>query len=97
MSEAGIPAVGCGFAVSPIDVTGLVSSRSALVVTTVVLAVALAVAAALLIPWRPLPLHGLAPSPVDAARDFSAAQIAREDAFHAAVRPPAYVSLVSAC
>ena len=69
------------------------SSRTALVVTTVVLAVVLAVAVALLIPWRPLPLHGLAPTPVDAARDFSAAQLAREDAFHAAVRPPAYVSL----
>lgn len=69
------------------------SSRSALVVTTVVLATVLAVAAALLIPWRPLPLHGLAPSPVDAARDFSSAQIARENAFHAAVRPPAYASL----
>ncbi len=69
------------------------SSRSALVVTTVALAAVLAVAAALLIPWRPLPLHGLAPSPVDAARDFSAAQIARENAFHAAVRPPAYASL----
>ena len=69
------------------------SSRTALVVTTVLLAVVLSVAAALLIPWRPLPLHGIAPSPVDAARDFSAAQIAREDAYHSAVRPPAYVSL----
>ena len=72
------------------------SSRTALVVTTVALAVALAVAVALLIPWRPLPLHGVSPSPVDAARDFSAAQIAREDAFHAAVRPPAYVSMLVA-
>jgi len=73
-----------------------VSSRTALLVTTAALAVALAVAVALLIPWRPLPLHGVSPSPVDAARDFSAAQIAREDAFHAAVRPPAYVSMVVA-
>jgi STE24 endopeptidase len=70
------------------------SSRTALVLTTVALAVALGVAAAVLVPWRPLPLHGLGPTPVDAARDFTAAQIAREDAFHAAVRPPAYASMV---
>ena len=50
-------------------------------------------AVALLVPWRPLPLHGLAPTPADPERDFTAAQIAREEAFHAAVRPPAYVSL----
>jgi STE24 endopeptidase len=50
-------------------------------------------AVVLLVPWRPLPLHGLAPTPADPERDFTAAQIAREEGFHAAVRPPAYVSL----
>jgi STE24 endopeptidase len=70
-----------------------VSSRTALVATLVVLGLVLLAAVALLVPWRPLPLHGLAPTPVDAERDFTAAQIAREEAFHAAVRPPAYVSL----
>lgn len=45
-------------------------------------------------PWHPLP------GPVPGGRvvvapglDFSAAHLAREDAFHAAVRPPAYLSL----
>jgi STE24 endopeptidase len=70
-----------------------VSSRTALLATIVVLGLGLLAAVALLIPWRPLPLHGLAPTLVDAHRDFSAAEIAREEAFHAAVRPPAYVSL----
>ncbi len=69
------------------------SSRTALVVTTVVLAVLLAVLVAVLTPWRPLPLHGAEAVPADPARDFTAAQLAREDAYHSAVRPPAYVSL----
>ena len=69
------------------------TSRTALVATTVGLAVLLAVATAVLIPWRPLPLHGLTPTPAEAARDFTSSQIAREEAFHAAVRPPAYTSL----
>lgn len=71
-----------------------VTSRAALVVTTLVLVVALGVAVALLVPWRPMPLHGLTAAPADPARDFSAAQIAREEAYHAAVRLPAYTSLV---
>jgi STE24 endopeptidase len=71
-----------------------VSARNALVVTTVVLVVVLAAAAAVLIPWRPLPLHGLAPTPADPVRDFTAAQIARSEAFRAAVRPPSYTSYV---
>ena len=33
---------------------------------------------------------------VDVARDFSAAQLAREIAFHGSVRPPAYLSLLVA-
>ena len=69
------------------------SGRTVLMVTTVVLAVALVTAIALVTPWRPLPLDGAAAFPVDPARDFTAAQLAREDAFHAAVRPPAYMSL----
>ena len=69
------------------------SSRTALLATIVVLGLALLASVALLVPWRPLPLHGLAPTPVDAQRDFTAAQITREETFHAAVRPPAYVSL----
>ena len=70
------------------------SSRAALVGTTVVLAVVLAVAIALLTPWRPLPLHGLTATSADPARDFTAGQIAREEAYHAAVRVPGYTSYV---
>ncbi|MEO7979358.1 MAG: M48 family metallopeptidase [Sporichthyaceae bacterium] len=68
------------------------TSRAALLLTTAVLAVVLAALVTLLVPWRPLPLHGLSPTPVDPARDFSAAQVAREEAYHAAVRVPAYTS-----
>jgi STE24 endopeptidase len=69
-----------------------VSSRTALLVTTVVLVAVLGALVAVLIPWRPLPLHGLSGTPADPARDFTAAQIARESAYHSAVRPPSYTS-----
>lgn len=68
------------------------TARTTLVVTTAVLAVVLVVAAAVLVPWRPLPLDGLPPTPADAARDFTAAEIARADAYRAAVRLPAYTA-----
>jgi hypothetical protein len=70
-----------------------VSSRTALIATTVVLAVVLVVLVAVLTPWRPLPLHGVQAVPTDPGQDFTAEQLAREDVYHAAVRPPAYVSL----
>lgn len=41
-------------------------------------------------PWRVLPVEL---SDADPSRDFTAAEMEREDAFHAAVRPPAYASL----
>lgn len=41
----------------------------------------------------PFPVLAGAHPHVDLARDFSAADVAREDAFHGAVRPPAYLSL----
>lgn len=69
------------------------SGRTVLIATTVVLALALLGALALLTPWRPLPLDGASAFPADPARDFTVAQLARENAFHSAVRPPAYVSL----
>ena len=63
------------------------------VITVVLIAVLAAMALALLltVPWTVLP--GAHPV-VDVAKDFSPAQIARETAYHAAVRPPAYASLV---
>jgi STE24 endopeptidase len=66
-------------------------TRLPAVVTLAVLLVCLAVACWLAVPWSPLPGASLVP---DAARDFTAAERAREAAFHAAVRPPAYASLV---
>jgi len=68
-------------------------SRAVLIAAVIVLAVALVVLVGLLTPWRPLSLHGMEGVHVDPSRDFTAAQLAREDAYHSAVRPPAYVSL----
>jgi STE24 endopeptidase len=65
-------------------------SRLPAVVTLVLLGSALAVALAVVIPWTPLP--GASPSP-DPARDFGAAEVARQVAFHEQVRPPAYAAL----
>ena len=62
-------------------------------VTLAVLVVGLAVAVLLGTPWRPLAAVGDGAA-VDPAIDFTAAQMAREDAYHSAVRPPAYASLV---
>jgi STE24 endopeptidase len=70
-----------------------VSSRATLVTTLVVLAVAAVAVVAFTTPWQPLALHGVRPVAPDPSRDFTAAEIARENAFHRAVRPPAYLSL----
>lgn len=56
-----------------------------------VLLVALGVALALVVPWAPLPGADLQGDPL---RDFTPGQIAREVAFHDAVRPWSYASLV---
>ena len=50
----------------------------------------LAVALAVVVPWTPLPGADVQP---DAARDFTSAQLAREVAFHDALRPTSYASL----
>jgi STE24 endopeptidase len=65
----------------------------ALLLTITVLTVALLVAIAVWTPWTTLPLHGIVATPADPARDFTAPQIARESTYHAAVRPPAYLSM----
>ena len=69
------------------------SSRPALVVALAVLLVGLALALVLGTPWHPLQVRGDR-APVDPSADFTAAQIARATAYRAAVRPPAYASLV---
>lgn len=57
----------------------------------VVLGVLLLGIVAVLTPWRPMgDMSMVATEPL---RDFSPQQLAREDAYHGAVRPPAYVSL----
>lgn len=59
-------------------------------VVAAVLGVGLLVLVAVLTPWRPL--GGAPVGAADPLRDFTAAQLAREDAYHSAVRPPAYTS-----
>lgn len=66
----------------------------ALVVVTVATAVGLGVAVWLSTPWTPLDAAPDVTVSADAAADFTPAQIARADDFRAAVRPPAYLSLL---
>ena len=66
-------------------------SRPAILSTLLVLLLGLGVALAITVPWTVL--AGAHPS-VQVARDFTPAEVAREVAYHAAVRPPAYASLV---
>ncbi|XVQ13626.1 M48 family metallopeptidase [Spirillospora sp. CA-255316] len=70
-------------------------SRRAAAVAAVVLFAAVGAVLALTTPWNPLPgdVPGGA-APVDPARDFGAAEIARSRAFDAALAPRAYTSLV---
>ena len=65
-------------------------SRVPAALTLSLLLLALAVTLAVVVPWTPLPGADLS---VDAARDFTAAERAREVAFHDAVRPAGYLSL----
>ncbi|GII01953.1 M48 family metallopeptidase [Planobispora takensis] len=58
----------------------------------VVLGAATLAVVAFTTPWRPLP-SGAPPVTPEAARDFTAGQIARSAAFDAVVGPPAYLSL----
>jgi STE24 endopeptidase len=66
-------------------------TRLPIVATLAALLVGLGVALALTVPWTVLP--GASPS-VDVSRDFTSADVAREVAYHAAVRPPAYAGLL---
>jgi STE24 endopeptidase len=66
-------------------------NRAPVLATLLVLVAGLGIALALTVPWTVLP--GNSPH-VDVARDFTPAEIAREVAYHSAVRPPVYGSLV---
>ena len=65
-------------------------SRVPAALTLSLLLVALAVGLAVVVPWTPLPGADLG---AGASLDFTAAERAREVAFHDAVRPPSYASL----
>jgi STE24 endopeptidase len=66
-------------------------SRRAPAIALVVLLLALGGALAVVVPWSPLPGADLQPEPL---RDFTRAEIAREVAFHDALHPTAYASLL---
>ncbi|CAA9313913.1 MAG: Peptidase, M48 family [uncultured Frankineae bacterium] len=65
-------------------------TRRAPTVALAVLLTVLCLALVVTVPWTPLPGADVVPDP---ARDFTAAQIAREVAFHDALRPTSYASL----
>ncbi|HEV2889361.1 MAG TPA: M48 family metallopeptidase [Frankiaceae bacterium] len=67
-------------------------SRTPALVAFLVLGGLLVVVIALTTPWSPLGA-GAPHVPVDPARDFTPEQVAREVAFHRALRPAAYASL----
>jgi STE24 endopeptidase len=67
-------------------------ARRTAVIVCCGLGLALVVTVALTTPWHPLPGPGL---PADPARDFTGAELARERAFGAALRPPAYLGLAA--
>jgi STE24 endopeptidase len=67
-------------------------SRGAALAAFLVLGAAVVALLALTTPWHPLGAHATHFAP-DPRRDFSPAEIARERAFHRAVRPPAYAAL----
>ncbi|HWH31209.1 MAG TPA: M48 family metalloprotease [Egibacteraceae bacterium] len=66
-------------------------TRRAPALTLVALLLLLGLALATAVPWDPLPGADLRGDPL---RDFTAAQVAREVAFHNAVRPSSYGALV---
>jgi len=69
------------------------AARLPALVAFLVLGAALVALLALTTPWHPLGARAAAtPQP---ARDFTAEEVAREDAFHRDVRPPAYASIAA--
>jgi STE24 endopeptidase len=66
-------------------------SRRAAAATLVLLLAGLGLLLAVVVPWTVLPGRDLQPDPL---RDFTAAELAREVAFHDALRPSSYSSLV---
>ncbi len=69
------------------------SSRLAAAAALVVLTAALTAVIALTTPWRVIDTPPGGPTRASAERDFNPAEIHREEAFHRALRPAAYLSL----
>jgi STE24 endopeptidase len=67
-------------------------ARRAPAIACCAIGLALVATVALTTPWHPLPGPGL---PADPARDFAPAELARERAFAAALRPPGYLGLAA--
>jgi STE24 endopeptidase len=67
-------------------------SRLAAAIAFAGLGLALIVTLAVTTPWHPLSGGALPPEP---ARDFTPTELARENAFHADLRPPAYLGLAA--
>ncbi|HSV64821.1 MAG TPA: M48 family metallopeptidase [Mycobacteriales bacterium] len=74
--------------------TELLAGRRGALVGLVVLGLATVAVVLLTTPWRPLPTPPGGATPVDPARDFTAAQIARAEAFHRLLRPGSYAAAV---
>jgi Zn-dependent protease with chaperone function len=68
-------------------------ARVASAATLIVLTGALVIAVLTWTPWHPLPDVPGGSWSADPAADFTAAELAREDAYHRAVRPPLYAAL----
>ncbi|MGI8699084.1 MAG: M48 family metallopeptidase [Mycobacteriales bacterium] len=71
-----------------------VPARLPALVALLVLGLALGATLALTTPWSPLPSGPQPGAAVDLHRDFTTAELARENAFHRAVRPPAYAAVL---
>ena len=67
------------------------SRRTPILICLAVLLLALGAALALTVPWTPLGGADLSGDPL---RDFTSEQLAREVAFHEAIRPTSYASLL---
>jgi STE24 endopeptidase len=74
--------------------SSLLTGRTPALLVLAALAVALLVVIVVTTPWQSLQAVPGGDTPVDPARDFAAAEQAREDAFHAQTRPLAYASML---
>ena len=72
----------------------MIGSRTPAIIGLLVLGAALLLAIAVSTPWTPLRSGPGGPVATDARRDFSAAEIAKENGYRSQIRPPAYTGMV---